>query len=673
MAPGAAERDVIALGAEGAMDHAIEPGAVQGDEGRGGTGQLGGIGWGRSMLRPYTMLPVQQVFHPPQIPRSFFSDRRREQNGPRHRHACRDHRLRHRDQRGEAARVVRNAGALEPLAAPLHRDVHLGPEDRVEMGRQYDRRGLFAVLPQPPVDITRVIDHDVAQADRAEQLRHVRGAPAFGARGRGNGGERRLAGERPLIGALDVMARRANALVREQAGNKIVHQSDSQCSHKPPAARRKRACGLRHAACGLWLSGRHLLMDERELIYDWNRAGGEGGPAFDWSRVRVDLNDETLRDGLQSPSVRDPALEVKKRLLHLMADLGIVAADIGLPGAGPRVVEQVRALATEIRNAKLPIAPNCAARTVIADIEPIVRVAQEVGIPIEAATFIGSSPIRQYAEDWTLDRIVQSTVEGVTYAVKHGLPVMYVTEDTTRAKPEALKALYGAAIDCGATRICLADTVGHATPAGVKTLVEFVKREIVKQNRVKVDWHGHRDRGLGLINCLTAIEAGVDRVHGTALGVGERVGNAEMDLLIVNLKLLGAHAHDISKLPEYCRLVADAVGVPIAVNYPVMGEDAFRTGTGVHAAAIIKAKKKGHAWLADRVYSSVPAQEFGLEQKIEISPVSGLSNVKYWLETHGYDPEDEAACRALFEAAKRTDRVLSDEECHRLLKQAAWR
>src|SRR5216110_2525076 len=348
-------------------------------------------------------------------------------------------------------------------------------------------------------------------------------------------------------------------------------------------------------------------MDERELIYDWNSAAGNG--AFDWTRARVDLNDETLRDGLQSPSVTDPSLEVKKQLLHLMADLGIVAADIGLPGAGPRFVEQVRALASEIRDQKLPIAPNCAARTVLADIEPIVRISDELGIKIEAATFIGSSPIRQYTEDWTVDRIVASTTAAVTYAVRHGLPVMYVTEDTTRARPETLKALYGAAIDCGATRICLADTVGHATPAGVKTLVEFVKREIVKQNRVKVDWHGHRDRGLGLINCLTAIEAGVDRVHGTALGVGERVGNAEMDLLIVNLKLLGAHVHDISKLPEYCRLVADAVGVPIAVNYPVMGEDAFRTGTGVHAAAIIKAKKKGHAWLADRVYSSVPAQE----------------------------------------------------------------
>jgi len=407
-------------------------------------------------------------------------------------------------------------------------------------------------------------------------------------------------------------------------------------------------------------------MEEQQLIYDWNSAGRNGG--FDWSRARVDLNDETLRDGLQSPSVTDPSLDVKKRLLHLMADLGIVAADIGLPGAGPRVVEQVRVLAQEIRDQKLPIFPNCAARTVISDVEPIVRVADEIGIKIEAATFIGSSPIRQYAEDWTLDRILKASEEAVTFAVQHGLPVMYVTEDTTRAKPETIKALYGAAISCGAGRICLADTVGHATPDGVKALVKFVKQEIVGTKDIKVDWHGHRDRGMGLINCLAAIEAGVDRVHATALGVGERVGNAEMDLLIVNLKLLGAHQGDIRKLPEYCRLVAAAVGVPIPVNYPVIGTDAFRTGTGVHAAAIIKAKKKGHNWLADRVYSSVPAEEFGFEQRIDISPVSGLSNVKYWLQQHGYDPNDEQACKRLFEAAKKTDRVLSDEECHRLLK-----
>jgi isopropylmalate/homocitrate/citramalate synthase len=407
-------------------------------------------------------------------------------------------------------------------------------------------------------------------------------------------------------------------------------------------------------------------MDERALIYDWNRAE----PAFDWSQARVELNDETLRDGLQSPSARDPSLEVKKRLLHLMADLGIAAADIGLPGAGPRAVEHARALAQEIRDQKIPIAPNCAARTVIADIEPIVRISEELGIRIEVATFIGSSPIRQYAEDWTLERLLTATKEAVSYAVAHGLPVMFVTEDTTRARPETLKALYGAAIDCGATRICLADTVGHATPDGVRTLVRFVRRDILGGRAVKLDWHGHRDRGMGLVNCLAAIEAGVDRVHATALGVGERVGNAEMDLLLVNLNLLGAHRRDLSRLPEYCRLVADAVGLPIPANYPVLGADAFRTGTGVHAAAIIKAKRKGDDWLANRVYSSVPAEELGLSQKIEISQLSGLSNVKHWLETHGYDADDEAACKVLLDAAKRTDHVLTDDECRGLLRLA---
>ena len=409
-------------------------------------------------------------------------------------------------------------------------------------------------------------------------------------------------------------------------------------------------------------------MKSADLIYDWNARDAE----FDYTRAPVVLNDETLRDGLQSPSVIDPPMDVKIRLLHLMADLGVRSADIGLPGAGPRAVAQVRALAREIVDQKLPIDMNCAARTVIADVEPIVRVSEEVGVPIEAATFIGSSSIRQYTEDWTLDKMLRVSEEAVTYAVKHGLPVMYVTEDTTRAKPETLKALYGAAIACGARRICLADTVGFATPAGVRALIRFVQDEIVQPSgeAIKIDWHGHRDRGLGIANCLAAIEAGVDRVHGTALGIGERVGNAEMDLLIVNLYLLGLHTGDLSKLSEYCHLASEATGIPVPVQYPVVGTDAFRTATGVHAAAIMKARKKGDEWLADRVYSSVPAGIFGFRQRIEISPVSGLSNVKCWLEEHGYDPEDALLSDALFAAAKKADRVLDAAECKRLIAAA---
>jgi len=402
---------------------------------------------------------------------------------------------------------------------------------------------------------------------------------------------------------------------------------------------------------------------EQDLIFDWNVAPLHPElPALH----PVELDDETLRDGLQSPSVLDPAIEEKLEILHLMVELGIHAANIGLPGAGPRAVADVSALAREIADGRLPISPNCAARTHRADIEPIVRISQATGLPIEAATFLGSSPIRQYAEDWTLDRMLRATEDAVSFAVAEGLPVMFVTEDTTRARPEVLKALYSTAISCGARRICLADTVGHATPHGVRRLVHFIREEVVRPSGedVKIDWHGHRDRGLGLANVFAAIEVGVDRVHGSAIGIGERVGNVEMDLLLVNLKLFGLYDGDLSRLGEYCERVASATGAPLPCNYPVFGADAFRTGTGVHAAAIVKAKRKGDDWLADRVYSSVPAALFGRRQVIEISHVSGMSNVKHWLAENGYDPEDEALCERVFELAKRTDRVLSDAEIH---------
>ena len=403
-------------------------------------------------------------------------------------------------------------------------------------------------------------------------------------------------------------------------------------------------------------------MEKSELIYDWNTAGREVA-----AERRVELDDETLRDGLQSPSVFDPPIEKKIELLHLMDSLGINSADIGLPGAGPRAFADVTRLAKEIVDCKLDITPNCAARTVAADIQPIIDISEKVGIPIEACTFIGSSPIRQYAENWSLEMMLTATEDAVKFAASHGLPVMYVTEDTTRAHPDTVRALYTTAIEAGARRICVCDTVGHATPEGVRALIGYIRTIVSDTGEdVKIDWHGHQDRGLGVINSIAAFEAGADRLHGTALGIGERVGNAPMDQLLVNLQLMGYIGRDLGNLMRYCETASEATRIPIPIGYPVVGRDAFRTATGVHAAAVIKAFRKGDEWLADMVYSGVPAKMVGREQLIEIGPMSGKSNIVFWLERHAVEATEERVERILNHAKQRSA-VLTDEEVMRLV------
>jgi 2-isopropylmalate synthase len=400
-----------------------------------------------------------------------------------------------------------------------------------------------------------------------------------------------------------------------------------------------------------------------ELVYDWNKID----PAYPSPNRKISFDDETLRDGLQSPSVCEPPVEKKIELLHLMDALGIDTADIGLPGAGGTHAAGVERLAREIADKKLRIRPNCAARTHAADIKPIAEISQRAGIPIEACTFIGSSPVRFYAEDWTLDKLLKLTEEAVTFAVKEGLPVMYVTEDTTRADPETIRALYTTAIRSGARAVCVCDTVGHSTPDGARSVVRFVKSIIEEQGeKVRLDWHGHQDRGLGVINSIAAIEGGADQVHGSALGVGERVGNAPMDQLLVNLKLMNWIDNDLSRLGEYCKVAAESCGWTIPYNYPVFGRDAFRTATGVHAAAVIKSYRKNDPQLADLVYSGVPAGLFGLKQKIEIGPMSGKSNVVYWLESRGLEATEDRVTR-IYEHAKQSSSVLEEDEVMRLV------
>jgi 2-isopropylmalate synthase len=403
-----------------------------------------------------------------------------------------------------------------------------------------------------------------------------------------------------------------------------------------------------------------------DLIYDWNEVGRKGRliPS------NVMFLDETLRDGLQNASVADPPIEQKLKLLHLMAKVGIHVADIGLPGSSKRAFEDVLRMCREIVDNRLPLRVSCAGRTVVSDITPMVEISQRAGMPIEVYTFIGSSPIRALAEAWDVATIAQKSAEAIDVGVKAGLPVAYVTEDTTRSKPKVLATLFKNAIDHGATRLCLCDTVGHATPDGVRNLVSFTKAIIAGMGaKVGIDWHGHNDRGLALENALFALEYGADRVHATALGVGERVGNTAMELVLLNLKLLGLlEEQDLTHLIEYCQAAAEALKWQVPINYPLVGRDAFRTATGVHAAAIIKAQQKGNAWLADRIYSGVPAGMFGRTQEIEIGFMSGASNVNYWLRLRQIEPSKELV-DAILAKAKGSAQVLTEKEVLAIVEQ----
>jgi len=397
-----------------------------------------------------------------------------------------------------------------------------------------------------------------------------------------------------------------------------------------------------------------------ELIHDWNLRG----PWAEKTLSKVEIHDETIRDGIQCPSVHDPDLEQKLQIVRLLDQIGVHSSDLALPGAGARALNDCIALVSMIRDEKLKIRPAAAGRTHPADVAAILEVSQRTGTAVEAMLFLGTSPIRLYAEGWEEERLESMTRDAVRMGVQGGVPVSFVTEDTVRSQPDTLRRLFRAAVEEGADRLVLCDTVGHATPSGVRNLIAFTHDLLVElgvRDRVRVDWHQHSDRGLSLANSLVAVEAGADRVHGTTLGIGERVGNTPLDQLLVNLKLLGGWDGDLRPLADLVDLVSRATAVEVPVSYPVFGADAFRTGTGVHAAAVIKAQRKGDHDLADRIYSGVPASWFGRRQEIEIGHQSGLSNVRFWLVERGL-PDDEELVQAIFAKAKAGDRLLSEAE-----------
>ena len=349
-------------------------------------------------------------------------------------------------------------------------------------------------------------------------------------------------------------------------------------------------------------------------IFDWNTelqgspgsAPLRGEPAaaesadlrFGLHAGGVQIVDETLRDGLQNGSGVNPPIAHKVDLLHAMAHIGVDVVSVGLPAAGARYAEDTFHLCREIRDARLPLRATAAARTVVADVQGIARAAERAGIPIEVYSFIGSSPIRHYTEGWDMAFLVDSVRKSTEEAVRAGLPFCLVTEDTTRAHPDTLRTLFRTAIDAGATRLCLCDTTGHVTPYGVAELIAFTRAEIAALGvkGIQLDWHAHNDRGLSVATALWAASAGVNRVHGTGLGVGERVGNSSLELLVENLGLLGARAPVArDRLIAYCELAARALSWAIPDDHPIAGSRFRKEHAQSHAYRVVATAPRAKA------------------------------------------------------------------------------
>ncbi|WP_030571207.1 LeuA family protein [Streptomyces aureocirculatus] len=406
-----------------------------------------------------------------------------------------------------------------------------------------------------------------------------------------------------------------------------------------------------------------------EVWFNWNTVRTEGAPPQ--PTCTGTLFDETLRDGLQTPHVRNPALAEKLAIVDHMVRSGIRSADLGFPGSDVSAAQECTRITEHIVANRLPLTPGFAGRTHPADIHAICEIGQTAGIGVEAYAFIGVSPIRQYVEDWDMERVRSAIRRSAATCRREGAEFVLVLEDTVRCTPEVLDAVYDVAVDTGTRRITLCDTVGTAVPNGTEALIRWTQRYFAERGHaMALEWHGHNDRGLALANSLTALSLGCLRVHGTVLGIGERAGNAPLDQLMVNSSLDGHHSYDLKALRAYCSYAAPVLGVDIPQNYPALGRDVFKTSAGVHASAILKAHTKGNTLLKDSVYAGVPAALLGREQEVLIDASSGSNNVKYWLTVHGYAADNPDVIKKVLEKAKAGNGPLTDDEIGQILATA---
>ena len=390
-------------------------------------------------------------------------------------------------------------------------------------------------------------------------------------------------------------------------------------------------------------------MKENELIYNWAKHPiGESKAVKHSANQHVDVDDETLRDGLQGTQVEShPTTEGKKIYLDWVSRF-VEHADIGFPGSEEEHQKEIEELIKYAVTRRLDITLSCAARgAALEDVKPIIDISHNLdGYLLEADIFLDGSTYRSLKEGWDRKEKLDKLSENIKLLKQHKLPVMFVAERATSTSPEELFEICQLAADLGVERICLADTQGCADPQAITNIFRWGFSELGKKYREIIwDFHGHNDLNLGVANCLTAVQEGVNRIHATKFCIGERAGNVDLATILLILNLHGFRNIDLQRLQEFSRVASDVLHIAIPKNAPVIGESAFATSSGVHSAPLDKSEDE-----VSDIYFPYHPGLVGRKPKVEVGRFSGAATVRYKLKSLGIQPIDGMVDEILHEA-----------------------
>ncbi len=385
------------------------------------------------------------------------------------------------------------------------------------------------------------------------------------------------------------------------------------------------------------------------------------------------IDDETLRDGVQAPYVLQPTIEQALTIFEFSRKLGVQKADIGFAASSPTTFNRIKEVAKQNYGEGTPITISCAARTTIGDIDPIIKLSQEIGNPIEADTFIGTDPLRMKVEGWTPEFMANQVEQVTRYAIDHGVPTMLVTETSfagIQQIPNVVRDIYLAGLNAGAGRVCLCDTTGAHTFDEIIEGIHWM-RNLLDTNgfhHVGIDFHGHDDLTNAVSNSVAAFMAGADRVHATILGIGERRGNTDLIPLLVQLDKKEMNSdHNLHILPEYAMYASSVLGVPISDTHPVIGPDARCMVSGVHATAALKGLEQGHKG----IYLPFDPDSLGIKPShtTKIGQMAGKGNVLLFALMEGLPRPTDLQIERVLNEAKGLDQrgFLSPTEIKHLL------